>query len=375
MVKEAHLILQDGRIFSGTSFGYENSGDGEVVFNTSLMGYQEILTDPSYKGQIVVMTYPQIGNYGVNALDVESQKIYLSGFVVKECSPIVSNFRANGDLSSYLKKNKIPAIEGIDTRALVRHIREKGAMPARIHIGPLKNSKNLLKAVSQLPSMDGQNLASQVSCTQSYQWTKGSEEFLGIELTKPKKTKVKYKVVAYDYGMKENILRLLVDHGCKVTVVPADTPSSEVLKDNPDGIFLSNGPGDPAACETAISNVRELIGKKPIFGICLGHQILSLALGATSFKLKFGHHGGNQPVMDLKTRKVEITSQNHGFAIDKVPSGVKVSHVNLNDNTVEGIEHETLPAFSVQYHPEASPGPHDSHYLFDRFVAMMEAHK
>ncbi len=382
-MKPAHLILQDGTIFSGTSFGYEGSSSGEVVFNTSLTGYQEILTDPSYQGQIVVMTYPQIGNYGVNPVDMESKKIFLSGFIVKECSPIVSNFRSKGSLSSYLKKSKIPALEGVDTRALVRHIREKGAMPALITVGAIKKFDPFIRRAAQLPSMEGMDFAKMVSCKTPYRWAKGTPKIVKNAAPQPstkigkgsRGKKKTYSVIAYDFGIKHNILRMLVDHGCRVKVVPANYPAEKVLKEKPDGVFLSNGPGDPAVCTYAIENVKKLLGKKPIFGICLGHQILGLALGAKTYKLKFGHHGGNQPVMDLTTRKVEITAQNHGFAVDdsRLPHDVEVTHINLNDQTVEGIAHKTLPAFSVQYHPEAAPGPHDSHYLFQRFIHLMDA--
>lgn len=365
-MKEVHLILADGTIFSGQSFGYEGRASGEVVFNTSMMGYQEILTDPSYSGQIVVMTYTQIGNYGINQSDVESHKLFLSGFVVKEVSPIVSNFRAKKgwDLSLYLKKNKVPGIQGIDTRALVKHIRDKGAMQAMIVVGPLKNQAQAIKKVQKLPSMEGQNLAEGVSCKKPWIADRKERSAIGDQ---------RFTVIAYDFGIKQNILRMLIDHGCQVKVVPYNTSADVVLKQNPDGIFLSNGPGDPAACGEAIESVKQLLGKKPVFGICLGHQILGLALGAKTFKLKFGHHGGNQPVMDLSTRKVEITAQNHGFAVDdkSLPREVEVTHINLNDKTVEGLAHKKLKAFSVQYHPEASPGPHDSHYLFERFVQLM----
>lgn len=373
---EAHLILADGTIFTGRAFGHKATRIGEVVFNTSLTGYQEILTDPSYQGQIVVMTYTQMGNYGINLDDEESKKIYLSGFVVKENSRIASNYRSKSTLEAYLKKHKVPGIEGIDTRALVKHLRDKGAMQAFIVTGPLKNKNAWAKKAADLPSMEGQDFAALVSTKKPYVWTQGTpklffEDTTLLKKNKPKKT---FKVVAYDFGIKKNILRMLVDHGCKVKVVPAHTPAEKVLAEKPDGIFLSNGPGDPAVCTYAIENVKKLLGKKPIFGICLGHQIMGLALGAKTYKLKFGHHGGNQPVMDLKTRKVEITAQNHGFAIDDstLPKDVMVSHINLNDQTVEGLSHKTLPAFCVQYHPEAAPGPHDSHYLFERFIKMMK---
>lgn len=373
----AHLILADGTQFSGTSFGYsKKESTGEVVFNTSLVGYQEILTDPSYFRQMVVMTYPQIGNYGLNSLDVESAKPFLSALIIKENSPIVSNYRSEISLSQYLKKNKIAGLEGIDTRALVLHLRDQGAMQGVIAFGNLSQAqiKKLKEKAKNLPHMDGLNLASAVSTKKPYLWKKGVE---GFDLTEPKIEKPsgkKYKIIAYDYGIKQNILRLLIDHGCEVKVVPCTYPAEKTLAEKPDGIFLSNGPGDPAACVQEIEIIKKLLGKKPIFGICLGHQLLALALGAKTFKLKFGHHGGNQPVMDLKTKKVEITSQNHGFAVDdkKLPGGVEVTHVNLNDKTVEGVSHKKLKAFSVQYHPEASPGPSDSHYLFQRFIDLIK---
>ncbi|EKD41267.1 MAG: hypothetical protein ACD_73C00786G0002 [uncultured bacterium] len=368
---QANLILADGTIFQGKLFGAKKEVSGEVVFNTSLTGYQEVLTDPSYKGQMVVMTYPEIGNYGVNLEDAESRGLFLSALIVKNYSPIVSNFRAKESLDAYLKRHKVPGLYDIDTRALVKHIRDQGAQQALIVYGNI-SKKNIQKA-AQLPSMEGQDLASLVSTDKLYSFKQGSPILLSQGLIKKKNLRKKFKVVAYDFGIKKNILRLLVDHGCEVTVVPGDYPAEKVLDKKPDGIFLSNGPGDPAVCTYAIDNVKKLLGKKPIFGICLGHQILGLALGAKTYKLKFGHHGGNQPVMDLATRKVEITAQNHGFAIDDktLPKGVMLTHTNLNDQTNEGIAHASLKAFSVQYHPEAAPGPHDSHYLFGQFIDLM----
>lgn len=357
----AVLVLEDGSVFEGKSFGAAGERVGEIVFNTSMTGYQEILTDPSYCGQMVIMTYPLIGNYGINDEDSESAKPWAEALIVKENSPIASNFRHTSSLSEYLKKHKIPAIEGIDTRALTRKVRIQGAMRAIISTHNTE-IESLLKKVKASPEMTGRDLASEVTCQKNYIWP-GSEEN-------------KQHVVAYDFGIKYNILRNLTLSGCKVTVVPAQTPAEEVLAMDPDGIFLSNGPGDPAAVGYAISNIQKLIGKKPIFGICLGHQLLGLALGAKTFKLKFGHHGGNQPVMNLKNKAVEITAQNHGFSIDleTLPKDeVKVTHINLNDKTVEGLRHKKLPIFSVQYHPEAGPGPHDANYLFKEFVEMMHA--
>jgi len=368
---KAILVLKDGTHFEGASFGYEGDASGEVVFNTSIVGYQEILTDPSYQGQIVTMTYPMIGNYGVNLEDVESAKPQVAGFIVKEYSGLHSNFRANMSLQDYLVENKITAMQGIDTRALVRHLRTRGAMPGLIAVDE-SNLKKLKERAKRLPSMDGQDLVPGVSTKKPFGWKEGTWSL--TPQTKRAALKPTRKVVAYDFGIKENILRNLVDVGCEVTVVPADMPAEKVLEMSPDGVFLSNGPGDPAAVTYAIDNVKKLVGKVPIFGICLGHQIVGLALGAKTFKLKFGHRGGNQPVKNLLTGQVEITAQNHGFAVDaKTMRGIgEVTHVNLNDNTVAGFQNKEKKVLAVQYHPEASPGPHDSLYLFKQFRDMME---
>jgi carbamoyl-phosphate synthase small subunit len=363
----AYLVLKDGTVFKGFGFGSLITHSGEVVFNTSMTGYQEILTDPSYAGQIVVMTYPHIGNYGINTEDVESCKIYARGLVVKEVSEIFSNHRATMSLQKYLEKEGVPGICGIDTRALVRHIREKGAMPAILATGKQKSLEVLKEQAKNLTEMKGQNLAQKVSCEKSYLYSVAR---------RTSHVARRFRVIAYDFGIKQNILRLLEAHGCDVTVVPYDYDADKILKAKTkvDGVFLSNGPGDPAACYESIDQVKKLIGKKPLFGICLGHQILSLALGAKTYKLKFGHHGGNQPVKNLEKETVEITAQNHGFAVDPqtLPHEVKVTHIHLNDQTVSGIKHESMPLFSVQYHPEASPGPHDSTYLFHEFVELMK---
>jgi carbamoyl-phosphate synthase small subunit len=372
-MKKALLALADGVVFEGTSFGAEGETSGEVVFNTSMTGYQEILTDPSYKGQIVTMTYPQIGNYGVNSEDIESQRPYVEGFIVKEYLDIPSNWRSTRSLHEYLKESGIVGIQGIDTRALTRHLRDFGAQPGIISTEDL-DAASLVAKAGKLPRMSGLDLAKDVTVVAPYTWDEGDWS-LGRGYAK--KASPRYKVVAYDYGIKRNILRLLTQAGCDVTVVPATMPAEEVLRMGPDGVFLSNGPGDPEPLTYAIENIRRLLGKKPIFGICLGQQLLGLALGGRTYKLKFGHHGGNQPIMDLTTRKVEIAAENHGFAVDMetVKDQVVMTHMNLNDDTCEGFQHKTLPAFCVQYHPEASPGPHDSRYLFQRFVEMMEKHK
>jgi len=372
---KAILMLADGRAFSGWSVGATGETLGEVVFNTSLMGYQEVLTDPSYRGQIVTMTYPLIGNYGLNAEDVEARRIALAGFVVREYCPTPSNWRSRTSLHEYLGHHGIVGIAGIDTRALTRHLREQGAQTGIISTVDL-DMKSLARRAAGYPTLDGRDLVREVTCSAPYGWT---DTVWSMNAAGPPQNSPgggRYFVVAYDYGIKHNILRLLVHAGCRVEVVPASTPADEVLARNPDGIFLSNGPGDPAAVEYAIAETKKLLGKKPIFGICLGHQILCLALGGKTYKLKYGHHGGNQPVMDLTTQKVEITAQNHGYAVDVDSMGgdVVCTHLNLNDQTVEGMEHRNLPVFSVQYHPEASPGPHDAGYLFNRFVKLMSKH-
>jgi carbamoyl-phosphate synthase small subunit len=387
---KAILALSDGKFYVGRSFGAEGEALGEVVFNTSMTGYQEILTDPSYEGQLVAMTYPEIGNVGVNPEDVESRKPFVKGFIVKEYCALPSNWRATEPLHEYMKEHGIVGIEGIDTRSLVRHLRDEGSQEAIISTRS-DNPEELVAKAKASPGLVGRDLVKEVSCRESYDWDEGGwqlgsgyrkrTEADGAQKARKTKTpsfeRPRFSVVAYDYGIKRNILRGLAESGCKVKVVPAETPAEDVLALNPDGIFLSNGPGDPDAVPYAKENVRKLIGKKPIFGICLGHQILGLALGGKTYKLKFGHHGGNQPVMDLTTRKVEITTQNHGFAVDadSLKGSAVVTHRNLNDNTVEGLAHRDLPIFSVQYHPESSPGPHDASYLFKRFVEMMDKQK
>jgi len=371
---KALLALADGKIFEGEHFGSVGEVEAEIVFNTSMSGYQEIITDPSYCGQMVVMTYPLIGNYGINPEDLESDRPHLSGFIVKELSRVQSNWRSNESLEDFLLKNKIFGIQGIDTRALTRRIREKGAQQAILSTDT-SNPQELVEKAKKSPSLIGRDLVKEVTCKKPYDWNE-STWIIGSGQTKLEEVKDRpYKVLVYDFGVKRNILRKLTQAGCKVKVVPASTPADEVLATNPDGIFLSNGPGDPAAVPYAIENVKAILGKVPIFGICLGHQILSLALNGSTYKLRFGHHGGNQPVLDNDSGKVEITSQNHGFAVEKNSSmkDIEITSLNLNDNTVEGIKHKNWPIFSVQYHPEASPGPHDSDHLFDKFVNLMKA--
>jgi carbamoyl-phosphate synthase small subunit len=356
---QAVLALEDGTIFRGEAFGATGERFGEVVFNTSMTGYQEILTDPSYKGQIVTMTYPLIGNYGINKEDVESKQPFVEGFVVKEYSKISSNWRSEESLADYLKENNIVGIEGIDTRALTLHIREAGAMKAVLSTEDL-DEKKLVKKAKGSRGLVGVDLVKEVTSSKRYFWSQG---------------KPKYKVAVLDCGVKYNILRELLKNKCQCIVLPANTGAKDILKIKPDGILLSNGPGDPAAVKYVIETTRGLIGKLPIFGICLGHQMLGLALGGKTFKLKFGHHGANHPVKDLKTKKVYITVQNHGFCVDidsLNKKEIEITHINLNDQTLEGMRHKKLPIFSVQFHPEASAGPHDAQYLFKEFIEKME---
>ncbi|MGA8676276.1 MAG: glutamine-hydrolyzing carbamoyl-phosphate synthase small subunit [Candidatus Acidiferrales bacterium] len=399
----AILALEDGSVFNGRAAGARTRRGGEVVFNTSLTGYQEVFTDPSYSGQIVCLTYPHIGNVGANLDDEESPKPFIEALVVREFSPLASNWRSSESAQQYLERHGVPVIWDLDTRALVRHLRDVGALRGVVATDGTAAGE-LIAEARALPTMAGQELAGRVTTARPYVWTKGS-----IDLAAPISVAVaagasaagksdgrgvgpsgaaarragvaaggeaaaRHRVVAYDFGIKQNILRLLVDHNCDVTVVPAGTSASDVLALKPDGVFLSNGPGDPEPIGYAVENIRRLLGRVPIFGICLGHQLCGLALGGRTFKLKFGHHGSNHPVKNLLTQKVEITAQNHGFCVDpeSLPSSdVEITHVNLNDHTNEGMRHRSLPLFSVQYHPEASPGPHDARYLFDDFISLM----
>jgi len=396
----ALLALEDGLVFRGQSFGAQGTVLGEVCFNTSMTGYQEILTDPSYKGQIVAMTYPLIGNYGVNPLDVESSHPQVSGFVVRELSSTSSSWRSEKSLNDYLCENNVPGIQEIDTRALTKHLRTRGAMKGILSTKTMRDQEAVEKA-RQWYGLVGVDYVKEVTCAQPYDWdpddslsrrwripgtnntvgglprSDGVDQGKGAETYHCSLPPIRYQIVAYDFGIKQNILRRLRQNGFKIKVVPATTPAEEVLKLNPDGIFLSNGPGDPAALDYAIKTVKTLIGKKPIFGICLGHQIVGLALSGKTFKLKFGHRGANQPVKDLATGRISITSQNHGFAVDahSLPKDVEQTQINLNDQTNEGFRHHELPVFCVQYHPEASPGPHDANNLFAEFGRMIDKAK
>jgi carbamoyl-phosphate synthase small subunit len=372
---DAILALEDGTFFRGKAAGAEGETGGEVVFNTAMTGYQEVLTDPSYSGQIVTMTCPEIGNYGVSTEDVESRGPRVAGFIIRDESPVASNWRSEMTLREYLVSNHIVAISDIDTRALTRQLRSSGVMRGVIATGDALDVQHLVARANAVPQMEGSDLVRGVTAEAAFDWPQEDPDEFGVAVEK--RAKRRLKIAAYDFGMKWNILRRLSAHGCDVRVYPASAPTSELLASKPDGVFLSNGPGDPAPLDYAIENAKALVASDvPVFGICLGHQILGLAMGGTTFKLKFGHRGANHPVKKLSTGKIEITSQNHGFAVDpeSLPADVEVTHLNLYDGTVEGLRHKTHPVFCVQYHPEASPGPHDADYLFDDFLKLIEEH-
>jgi len=374
----ALLALEDGTVFHGSSIGIAGQATGEVVFNTAITGYQEILTDPSYFKQIVTLTQPHIGNVGVNAEDEESAKVYVSGLVIRDLPLQLSNWRASEGLEDYLRRNRVIAISDIDTRRLTRLLRDHGAQNACIVAGEQIDARNAITAARAFPGLKGADLAQEVTTAASYVWTQGVWRGVGRVETQPARVKKQFKVIACDYGIKRNILRILADAGCHLTVVPAKTPAREILREKPDGVFLSNGPGDPDPCDYAIEAIREILPTKiPVFGICLGHQLLGLATGAKTSKMKFGHHGANHPVQDLATGRVLITSQNHGFTVDEdsLPPTLRATHRSLFDGTLQGMHHVDLPAFSFQGHPEASPGPHDIRPLFRHFIEMMHDNK
>ncbi len=381
MPTNAILALEDGRCFQGTAYGATGTTTGEICFNTSMTGYQEVITDPSYRGQIVAMTYPQIGNYGVNPEDCESREPHIRAFVIGELCDVPSNWRSSESLSSYLARHNVLGIEGIDTRALTKHLRSLGAM--RACVTTELDAEAAIAAAKASPSMEGMDYVKEVSTPHAFHWEEESRNWIlpnamtGAEGPYEELPPARHRIVAYDFGLKFNILRRLRQAGFDVEVVPSTTSAADVLAKNPDGVFLSNGPGDPAALGYIHEELRQLIGKKPIFGICLGNQLLGHAFGGNTFKLKFGHRGGNQPVKDLRTGRISITSQNHGFAVDpdSLPPEIEVTHINLNDGTVEGMRHRDLPVFSVQYHPEAAPGPNDAAYFFEEFAALIDANK